>query len=496
MKTLLSVCLATTLVSCTMPVIVEPINFNADKFQSSPKFDTGKANPLQDYIYTADPTSIEFGGRLYVYGTYDQQQFDSVGIEGKNTYEKIRQLAMLSSDDMVNWTYHGTIKTGEIAPWIIASWAPSITSRIEEDGNTHFYLYYSNSGVGSAVLTATSPIGPWRDPIGSNVVDCSTPGVKDCPHPFDPGVVIDDDGVGWLAFGGGTAKHGTDYMPGVSRIIRLGKDMTSVDSKIVEIKAPYIFEASELNYINGTYVYTYNTNWLERKEWHLDLDKPTICCMSYMTTKTPLISDSWIYQDNYFKHPSEYEGFVHSYNHTHLHKYEGQYYILYHSQGLEVNRNLNVGCRSMCVDKIEIDEENIIFHMGIPTLDGVAQIRDLDPYIWQQAETTAATLGVKFIELEELGNMAAEVTQTGEAIEVRGVNFGNGARDFLAKIKGKGQIDVRSDSPNGEIIAQLTFDTNNWENISTKIQNKIEGNHKLFFILDGNFLFDKWRFKN
>ena len=71
-----------------------------------------------------------------------------------------------------------------------------------------------------------------------------------------------------------------------------------------------------------------------------------------------------------------------------------------------------------------------------------------------------------------------------------------GARDFLAKIKGKGQIDVRSDSPNGEIIAQLTFDTNNWENISTKIQNKIEGNHKLFFILDGNFLFDKWRLKN
>ena len=32
---------------------------------------------------------------------------------------------------------------------------------------------------------------------------------------------------------------GTDYMPEDARIVRLGKDLISLDSEIVEIKAPY-----------------------------------------------------------------------------------------------------------------------------------------------------------------------------------------------------------------------------------------------------------------
>jgi Glycosyl hydrolases family 43. len=67
-------------------------------------------------------------------------------------------------------------------------------------------LYYSNGGGGSAVLTSTSPVGPWKDPLGKNIVDRSVPGV-DCEAPFDPGVVIDDQGTGWLAFGAERLKQ-------------------------------------------------------------------------------------------------------------------------------------------------------------------------------------------------------------------------------------------------------------------------------------------------
>lgn len=72
---------------------------------------------------------------------------------------------MVSSDDMVNWTYHGVINVKALAPWGMASWAPSIASRKEADGKTHFYLYYSNSGSGVGMLTATSPWALDR-PIG------------------------------------------------------------------------------------------------------------------------------------------------------------------------------------------------------------------------------------------------------------------------------------------------------------------------------------------
>lgn len=87
--------------------------------QVSPKLRTGYANPILDHVFTADPTAVEFGGRLYVYGTNDSEQYEYAE---KNSYEKIKTLAMMSTDDMVNWTYHGNIPVGEIAPWIINSW--------------------------------------------------------------------------------------------------------------------------------------------------------------------------------------------------------------------------------------------------------------------------------------------------------------------------------------------------------------------------------------
>ena len=102
-------------------------------------------------------------GRVYVYGTNDQQELDSVGRDGKNSYAHIHSLAMMSSDDMVNWTYHGIIDVEQAAPWTGekgVSWAPSIISRTESDGLTHFYMYYSHGGGGVGVITATSPVGP------------------------------------------------------------------------------------------------------------------------------------------------------------------------------------------------------------------------------------------------------------------------------------------------------------------------------------------------
>ena len=100
-------------------------------------------------------------------GTNDQQEFNATGGLTSNTYGKIRSLVVMSTEDLVNWTYHGTIDmTAVCGQWLNASWAPSIVSREEADGKTHFYLYFSNSGGGVGVITSTSPLGPWTDPLG------------------------------------------------------------------------------------------------------------------------------------------------------------------------------------------------------------------------------------------------------------------------------------------------------------------------------------------
>ena len=78
-------------------------------------------NPISANIFCADPTALEYDGRLYVYGTNDHQQFIAQGKTGKNDYGYIKSIVVFSTDDMVNWTFHGTIDTQKIC----SGWQPS-----------------------------------------------------------------------------------------------------------------------------------------------------------------------------------------------------------------------------------------------------------------------------------------------------------------------------------------------------------------------------------
>ncbi len=46
----------------------------AEKFANvSPKLTSNDANPLLDFMFTADPTAVEYNGRIYAYATNDHQ---------------------------------------------------------------------------------------------------------------------------------------------------------------------------------------------------------------------------------------------------------------------------------------------------------------------------------------------------------------------------------------------------------------------------------------
>lgn len=64
--------------------------------------DTRFNNPISPDFFCADPTAVEYNGRLYVYGTNDHQQFEAAGPDVDNTYEKIKSLLVFSTEDMVN----------------------------------------------------------------------------------------------------------------------------------------------------------------------------------------------------------------------------------------------------------------------------------------------------------------------------------------------------------------------------------------------------------
>lgn len=459
------------------------------------KMDNGFNNPIADYMFFADPTCVEHEGRLYVYGTNDSQQMELTSPDSPNTYEKIHSFCVVSTDDMVNWTYHGTIDVSKAAPKCSGvAWAPSIVSRKESDGLTHFYMYYSSSGSGVGLITSTSPVGPWHDPIGREFVLTGDQEIGDCPNPFDPGVMIDDNGVGWLAFGAGKSTNGSDYYPGSQRIVKLSDDMIHPASDFIEIKAPYHFEANELNHIGGKYVYIYNTSWVDRNDWDFtEVDTPTACCMSYMTSPTPLISESWQYEDNILRNPGD-EGFEHSNNHTHLHKYKGEWYIFYHTLCLQRTLGVTGGYRSICVDKIEVDEKNAKITRGTMTAEGVKQLKRLDVSKPQPASQASATDHIVYEESGIPGEMIVHATGTGQCFKVSGILSPENAESIAIKVKGNGKIKVHAQNPAGPVLATVEFDCNDWREIESGIDQNIKITNDICFTFeDGDFLFKEWR---
>ena len=453
----------------------------------------GMTNPVSSNIFCADPTGVEYEGRLYMYGTNDHEQFEKAE---RNTYEKIKSLVCFSTDDMVNWTFHGIINVGKIAPWIMNSWAPSITSRIEEDGLTHFYLYFSNSGCGVGSITSTSPLGPWKDILGKAVVAQFQPEIGDCPAPFDPGIVIDDKGTGWLAFGGGTAKTGTDEMPGVTRLARMAPDMIHTDT-IVEIPAPYFFEASEMNFMNGVYVYTLNNNWKRRNPdtWTHNTPLPAQCSMAYMTTTTPLDPSSWKYRGHYFLNPGE-AGLEWSNNHTHFMKYQGQYYIMNHSMILQEPAGTHGGFRSLMVDSLRVDENSLTIELTKTSRKGVGQIKSFNPFVKVPATTMITSSDIWYIDMESAENIQVVSNAPGAWLSVAGVDFGRGARKFIAQTCGKGRVEVHIDAPDGPTVAALDCDTREEVVSKTRLAGKLKGIHDLYLLFsDKDMSMKYWMFE-
>lgn len=462
---------------------------------STVKLDNGHNNPVADYMFFADPTCVEYEGRLYVYGTNDSQQMEMTSPDSPNTYEKIHSFQVVSTEDMVNWTYHGTIDVSKAAPKCLGvSWAPSIVSRKESDGLTHFYMFYSSSGSGVGLITSTSPVGPWHDPLGREFVLTGDSEIGDCPNPFDPGVMIDDDGVGWLAFGAGKSANGTDHYPGSQRIVRLADDMIHPASDFVEIKAPYHFEANELNRIGGKYVYIYNTSWVDRTEWdEPGVEAPTQCCMSYMTSPTPLISESWKYEDNILRNPGD-EGLEHSNNHTHLHKYKGEWYMFYHTLCLQRSLGVTGGYRSICVDKIDVDENSARISRGAMTMEGVSQLQRLDVTKPQPASLASATSGIIYEETDTPGEVIVHATGAGQCFKVSGISASETARTLAVKVKGKGKIALHSGNPEGPVLSTIEFESPGWNDFESMVDPEIRMADDICFTFeDGDFYFKEWK---
>lgn len=427
-------------------------------------------NPCLPTFFNADPTAVEYDGRLYVYGSNDQEMYENLKADEEVNYGYIKSLAIMSTDDMANWTYHGNLDITKACSWAGNSWAPSVCSRVEEDGLTHFYMYFANGGNGIGVVTSTSPVGPWKDPLGHALVSRSTKGLGVCEWLFDPGVVIDEKGDAYLSFGGGPKSDG-------SKIVKLGNDMISFDSEIVSLKTPKHFEASELNYMNGYYVLSYCTTW----------DKDPVASMCYMTTKTPLDADSWEYKGEFFKNTGSF-GLGYGNNHTHLHKYEGKYYLVYQAHKIHTVLGIKGDCRNLYIDEAQVDEEKALISDVRGTSQGVAQIKNADVFKETPFACLSTGSGFKYVRENSLctGVKASVEGTVGAWTVVKNADFGSGAEKILVKAKGKGLLKVYLDANRiaEEPLCSISFDGNDGSLYEGTFSEKVSGVHNLYFVFN------------
>ena len=161
--------------------------------------------------------------------------------------------------------------------------------------------------------------------------------------------------------------------------------------------------------------------------------------------------------------------------------------------------NTTGGFRNVGIEPMQVDEGNDVnIPMVNATFKGPSQTQLLNPFVVQQAETTAGTSGhVKFDTAGIVGNMVAIGQIDKQVLMVRGADFSKQVPStFEARVKGTGQIDVYVNSLKGPSLVSLKCDVKNWATLSQQITQNIPiGVGNIYFVFYGDgFLFDEWKF--
>jgi len=458
-------------------------------------------NPVMVQRFGADPWAMVYKDRVYLYMTGDEPSVKNGEKPKTNDYSNIVTLRVLSSDDLVNWTDHGSVcaaGAGGAAKWAQNSWAPCAAWKTI-DGQDKFFLYFANSGGGIGVLTSDSPAGPFTDPLGHALVSRSTPTCDSVTWLFDPAVLVDEDGSAYLYFGGGVPE-GKHADPGTARVAKLSDDMIHLDGDPVQISPPYLFEDSGINRFGDTYVYSYCSNFNVPSAGNPQgFGSGEIV---YMTSDSPM--GPFTYAGQVLKNPGYFFG-VGGNNHHCMFEFRGEWYITYHAATLDKAMGWNAGYRSVFVDKLELTDS------GLPapskgTYQGVSQQKSLDPYSTIPGATAVAMAGTTTVLADEAdkkagtGRMAVLSTTPDSWIAVSGVDFGGeGACSVRLTVRSEvpAKIELLTDSETAGPVATLDIPACEADTeVAADLIPALKDVHNLYFrFADSGILLLEWQFQ-
>ena len=436
-------------------------------------------NPFVQTWCTSDPAPMVANNRMYVYTGHDEDGADFFWMQEWRIY---------STEDMVNWTDHGSPLALESFRWADdRAWASQC---VERDGKYYWYICAHSrisKGMAIGVAVSDSPTGPFRDALGKPLYENGS-----WDH-IDPTVFIDDDGQAWLMWGNPRVYY-----------LKLNRDMISYEGELGMLPmteeafgSPAMNEREQGKKYKDSYV---EGPWLTKRNGTYQLlyaagGVPEH--ISYSTAPSP--TGPWTYAGEIMP-LCDTKSFT---NHCGVADYKGHSYFFYHTGKLPGGGGFG---RSVAVEEFKYNADGS-FPTIMPTDEGVQPIETFNPYRKVEAETMAFSKGVKTEQNSQVGVYVTDI-HNGDYIKLQNVEFGNKTpRTFTASVASGlrgGKIEVRLDSVGGQQIGWMdvpgTGGWENWRTITIDFREIARGTHDLYFVFKGRkgpklFNFDWWEMR-
>ena len=425
-------------------------------------------NPISTYHYLADPSCASDGDTFYIltdvddYNNQTNWNYDIVG------------LYAFTSEDMKNWTDHGMIfrSKREFGNYPNNTWASGIAVK-----NGKVYIVYPDGASGVGMITAPAIDGPYTDPVkethgvnriaggGSLIGGCD--GIAHC---FDPGILIDDDGKGYVIFGGGESSsrpYGNNF--DIISFTESNGKITFDKNSLKKVSLPNSFEAPYLHKKGSTYYLSFNN-----RSQVIDYGMSNNIWGPYTFVGT-VIPGIGSVPDAHGEGGNNHQGFA---------PFKDKWYAVYHDRRLVTSDNhpaatTQAGVRSENPNyenhrSVSIDEltwsgdkmNKLTF-----TREGPKQIKNFDPYKTYKATTSSKQMNIRsrtdWTKGQPVKHVLLPLTSRSESwIRVTGVDFGKGAENLRIKAANVGEgnkIEIHTGSASGTLAGtcELAKTSNN-----------------------------------
>ena len=420
-------------------------------------------NPISSYHYLADPSAAADDSTFYIltdvddYNNQTNWNYDIVG------------LYAFSSKDMKNWTDHGMIfrSKREFGNYPNNTWASGIAVK---DGR--IFIVYPDGASGVGMITAPAIDGPYTDPImeshGVNRIAGGSGSVlgncDDIAHCFDPGIFFDDDGQGYVIFGGGESNsrpYGNNF-----DIIKFSENngkVTMDKSSLTKVSLPNSFEAPYLHKRNGIYYLSFNNR---SQVIDYGTSKNIMGPYTYVGAVIPGIG---AVPDAHNEGGNNHQGFA---------EFQGKWYAVYHDRRLVTSDNHPAATtqagvrsenpnyenhRSVSIDELTWNGDKM--NQLTFTREGPKQLRNFDPYNTYKATTSSKQMNIRsrtdWTKGQPVKHVLLPLTSRSESwIRVSGVDFGKGAENLrikAASLADDNKVEIHVGSASGTLAGSCTL---------------------------------------